>query len=160
MPLIPVLPLAHRLWQLGNYDSFLTQLCELTRPLPPIFRRCYIGTVLLLVGQLVLGKYHHSYSTVWYYEVALRRSLVLASAPSRALLPSSRLPGSPTSSTDGLHRARNRRKLAEQRTADITLASGTRRVERVERVLASTAGAANEAPGSQSMKRSKVSPGA
>ena len=58
----------------SDYSAFLSELCVLSRPLPDLFRRCLVGSILLLLGQTILAKYHHSYSTIWYYELALRRS--------------------------------------------------------------------------------------
>jgi len=56
-----------------DFDAFMDTYCKVAAPLPDSFSLLYAGTVLALIGQIVLYKYHMQYYTIFYYEAALRR---------------------------------------------------------------------------------------
>jgi hypothetical protein len=57
----------------NNFVEFLKVSCSIAHPLPPLLMDMYIGTVLALVGQIIVSKYHVRYYTIFYYETLMAR---------------------------------------------------------------------------------------
>ena len=60
--------------ELGTFYEFLEHICRLTKPMPMAFGRCFLAACVLIVGEIIVSKYHVRYYTVWYYENKLSRA--------------------------------------------------------------------------------------
>ena len=55
----------------NDFVDFLNVFCSIAEPLPVLLMDVYFGTVLAMVGQIIVSKYHVRYYTIFYYETLM-----------------------------------------------------------------------------------------
>merc|ERR1712216_1121028 len=56
-----------------SFNTFLDRVEGVVCPVPGLLQWCLVGTILTIVGQIVVLVFVQKYYTVWYYEMTLRK---------------------------------------------------------------------------------------